>query len=95
MTKKAEPAVSTPAQPPPSLQPVPGERSRLLTEPQVIEALTAEIAASSLTEVARKYSLQASQVNDIVKGRAGLSRRVVERLRLKLHRLYEKQGRKD
>jgi plasmid maintenance system antidote protein VapI len=63
---------------------------RLLTEKQLLAELSDEVAASSLTAVSRKYNLQVSQVSDILRGKANLSKRVVTRLSLRLHKFYER-----
>ena len=63
---------------------------KLLTEKQLLMEIRDEVAASSLTEVSKKYNLQVSQVSDILKGRANLSKRVVQRLSLRLHKFYER-----
>lgn len=70
---------------------------RLLTRQQVLDALRAEVAATSLTETARKYStaqdtLAPQQVADVLAGRANLSKRMLRLLRLKLVEFYQKIG---
>lgn len=62
----------------------------LLTEQQVLDALQKEVESTSLTETARKYDLQASQVSDVLSGRANLSKRMVERLSLEMIKFYRK-----
>jgi hypothetical protein len=62
----------------------------LETEQQVLDALQKEIDSSSLTATAAKYELKPSQISDVLAGRAGLSKRMTERMRLKLHKLYER-----
>lgn len=62
----------------------------LETEQQVLDALQKEIDSSSLTATAAKYDLKPSQLSDVLAGRANLSRRMTERMRLKLHKLYER-----
>lgn len=73
-------------------KPAPAAARRLLTEKQLLAELGAEVEASSLTAVSRKYNLQVSQVSDILRGKANLSKRVVTRLALKLHKFYERVG---
>jgi plasmid maintenance system antidote protein VapI len=63
---------------------------KLLTEKQLLQELRAEVEQTSLTEVSKRYGLQVSQVSDILKGRANLSKRVVARLSLRLHKFYER-----
>ena len=75
-------ATTTPAAPAPA--------RKLLTEKQLLLELRAEVEATSLTEVSKRYGLQVSQVSDILKGRANLSKRVVARLALRLHKFYER-----
>lgn len=65
---------------------------RLLTKPQVLFALQAEVDASSLTAVASHYDIAPQQLSDILRGRANLSRRALGKLRYKLHLFYEKVG---
>ena len=65
-------------------------RSSLLTEDQVLTRLRTEIDAESLTAVAARYGIKVSQLSDIMYGRANLSKRVTERLRYRLVKLYEK-----
>lgn len=72
--------------------PKPSIPRNLLTEQQVLETLQKEVDSSSLTETAKKYDLPLSQVSDALAGRANLSKRMVERLRLKLWKLYERVG---
>ena len=62
----------------------------LETEQQVLDALQKEIDSSSLTATAAKYDLKPSQISDVLAGRAGLSKRMTERMKLKLHKLYER-----
>lgn len=65
-------------------------RAALLTEEQVLARLRDEIEAESLTQVAQRYGIRVQQLSDIMYGRANLSKRVTERLRLRLVKLYEK-----
>ena len=65
-------------------------RSALLSEDQVLARLRSEIGAESLTVVAARYQIKVQQLSDIMYGRANLSRRVTERLKLRLVKLYEK-----
>jgi hypothetical protein len=76
-----------PSQPQPASQPV---QSGLLTRDQVMAALNAEIAASSLTEVARRYALSPQEISNVRAGRAGFSKRILARLRLRLREFYER-----
>jgi hypothetical protein len=62
----------------------------LLSEKQVLDALRKEVEYTSLTGTARKYCLQASQVSDVLSGRASLSKRMIARMSLKLVKFYEK-----
>lgn len=62
----------------------------LETEQQVLDALQKEIDSSSLTATAAKYDLKPSQLSDVLAGRANLSKRMTERMRLKLYKLYER-----
>lgn len=64
--------------------------ARLLTEAEVLAALSAEIAAASLTEVAERYDIKPSQISDVLYGRANLSSRMLERLKLRMHKFYER-----
>ena len=62
----------------------------LLTEQQVLDALQKEVAFTSLTAVAKKYDLQASQISDVLRGRASLSKRMTGLLGLVVHRYFER-----
>lgn len=62
----------------------------LLTEQQVLDALKKEVDFTSLTAVANKYGLKASQVSDALNSRCNLSKRMVARLSYKLHKFYER-----
>jgi hypothetical protein len=64
----------------------------LLTEQQVLDALQKEVEFTSLTAVAKKYDLQASQLSDVLKGRASLSKRMTGLCGFVVHRYYEKVG---
>jgi len=63
---------------------------RLMTKSQVLAALQAEVDASSLTEVATHYDISISQLSDILRGTANLSKRALGKLKYKLHLFYEK-----
>lgn len=66
---------------------------RLLTREQVLSALRQEVQSGGqggLTATAHRYGLSAQQLNDILVGRSNLSKRVVAKLRLRLHQFYEK-----
>jgi putative SOS response-associated peptidase YedK len=81
--------MTTQASPPPaapSIRPSP----TLATRDEVLAWLRAQIADSSLTEVALRYDLSPSQISDVVNGRANLSRRMLGRLRWKLIEFYQK-----
>lgn len=75
-------------------------RPRLLTREQVLSVLREEVAAAGtsaggqggLTATAKKYNLSVQQMSDVLAGRSGLSKRVVERLQYKLHSFYERTG---
>ncbi len=64
----------------------------LMTEQQVLDALQKEIKETSLTGVAKKYGLHASQLSDVLNGRAGLSKRMASFLGLVIRKYYEKAG---
>lgn len=68
---------------------------RLLTRQQVLAALAAEVAATSLTETAKKYSTSADilapqQLSDVLVGRANLSKRMLRLLKLRLVEFYQR-----
>lgn len=67
----------------------------LLTEQQVLAALRKEVDFTSLSAVAKKYGLQASQISDVLKGRAQLSKRMTRYLGIKIHKFYERLGKND
>jgi hypothetical protein len=67
--------------------------ANLMTEQQVLDALQKEVEFTSLTAVAKKYDLQASQLSDVLKRRANLSKRMVGLMGLVLVKFYEKVGR--
>lgn len=70
--------------------PMPAASVRLLTRSQVIAMLQHEVKQGSLTETAKKYEISPQQLSDIIKGRAGLSKRVLDKLRLRAHEFYER-----
>lgn len=84
------PASTRPAKPAKPAAPVLARPARLLTEVEVLGALRTEIAQTSLSAVAKRYGLQSSQISDVLYGRANLSQRMIGKLRLKLHKFYER-----
>jgi hypothetical protein len=54
--------------------------------------LRAEISLSSQAEVARRYRISPTQLNDILHARGGLSRTVLGKLRWELHKFYKRLG---
>jgi hypothetical protein len=73
-----------------SFTPAPRPPARLLTAEEVVAELTKEIEAESLTEVARKYGIAAQQLSDIRHGRAQLSGKALTKLRLRMHKFFER-----
>lgn len=69
-----------------------GTAPRLLTRQQVLDALKQEVAATSLTETARKYQLAPQQLSDCMRGRASLSKRVLKHIRYELIEFFRKQA---
>jgi len=64
--------------------------TKLLTESEVLAQLRDEISASTLTETAEKYGIKPSQISDVLYGRANLSARMLSRMRLRMHKFYER-----
>ena len=73
----------------------PRPSSTLATRDEVLAWLRAQIADSSLTEVALRYDLSPSQISDVVNGRANLSKRMLARLRWELVTFYRKLGKAE
>lgn len=65
-------------------------KPKLLTEEEVLDALQKEVEFTSLTAVAKKYGLAASQISDVLSNRASLSKRMSEYLGYKLKKFYER-----
>lgn len=64
----------------------------LLTRDQVLSALRQERAMLGLSKTADKYAISPQQLNDVLAGRANLSKRMAERMSYLLWTLYEKRG---
>lgn len=62
----------------------------LLTEEEVLDALHKEVEFTSLTAVAKKYGLAASQISDVLSHRANLSKRMAEYLGYIVKRYFER-----
>lgn len=75
-----KPPIKSLASPPPC--------SQLMTKPQVIAKLRAEIEASSLTLVAQVYDISVSQLSDALRGRANLSKKMLAKMRLRMYEFY-------
>jgi hypothetical protein len=63
---------------------------KLLTEEEVLAHLREETSRSTQVEVAKKYDISPSQLNDILHGRGGLSKMVLAKLRWRMIKLYQK-----
>jgi hypothetical protein len=61
-----------------------------MTKPQVIAKLKQEVASRSLTEVAVSYKIKPQQLSDILYGRANLSKKVLAKIKMKMHEFYER-----
>lgn len=70
--------------------PAPTTPPQLLTEEEVLHHLREEIEASSQADVARKYVILPSQLNDILRGRGALSKGVLGKLRWEMVKFYRK-----
>ena len=64
----------------------------LATRDEVLAWLSAQIADSSLTEVALRYDLSPSQISDVVNGRANLSKRMLGKLSWEMVAFYRRLG---
>ena len=66
---------------------------RLMNRAQAIQSIQDEVDRTSLTAVATHYDISISQLSDILRGTANLSKRARRLLRFKLHEFYEKVAR--
>lgn len=66
-------------------------KHRLLTRAEVLAVLRTERIENGLTATAHKYQLSPQQVNDVLSGRAKLSKRMTERIGYKMWVFYEKK----
>ena len=88
MTTSASTSPPSPPSPSATTRPSP----TLATRDEVLAWLSAQIADSSLTEVALRYDLSPSQISDVVNGRANLSKRMLGKLSWEMVAFYRRLG---